>query len=114
MPSSASTTQYRGIRLNTPDEVAAFDAKFAVGKEVTSQSFWSTAPAPSDAYSAPRNLVIETNRAKDISDLAFGVNFHDKVGKTLYSSETIIPPGVRFKVIKVDKITGTVFLEEIK
>ncbi|MBO0859048.1 MAG: hypothetical protein J2P21_11345 [Chloracidobacterium sp.] len=114
MPNSPSTTQYRGIRLNTPDDIAAFDSKFAVGKEVTSNSYWSTAPSPSDAYPAQRNLVIDTTSAKDISDLAFGVNFHDKVGKPVYSNETIIPPGVNYKVTRVDKATGTVFLKEIK
>jgi uncharacterized Zn-binding protein involved in type VI secretion len=113
MPNSTSATQYRGVRLNTPEDLAKFDAKFAEGEVIVTKSFWSTGPDPSNAYSAQRSLVIKTESAKDISELAFGVHYHEMIGKTPYISETIIPPGVKFKVAQVDA-DGTVFLEELK
>lgn len=100
MPKSGST-QYRGIRLDNQASTKNFDAKYGLGNTVDS-AFWSTAPNRSDAYAGSRNLTIVTSSARDISDLAFGVHFHDKVGKMPYSSETIIPPGVRFRVIRSD------------
>lgn len=109
MPKSGNT-QYRGIRLDDSISTQKFDAKFGLGKTVES-AFWSTAPSRSDAYIGTRNLTITTDAAREISDLAFGVHFHDKVGKPSYSSETIIPPGVRFKVIDLDG-KGNIFLEQ--
>jgi hypothetical protein len=87
-----------------------FDTDFAIGNSVTS-NFWSTAPSELDAYAADRNVVIQTDSAKDISDLAFGVHFHDKVGKPSYSSETIIPPGNKFTVTAIDS-DGRYVLEQ--
>ncbi|APR79595.1 Hypothetical protein A7982_04942 [Minicystis rosea] len=112
MPRGAKT-QYRGIRLSSAQEVADFDAKFALNAEVTTDSFWSTGPDPSNAYSAPRSLIIRTESARNISDLAFGVHFHGVIGKQPYTSEAIIPPGVKLRVIRVDAATGTVVLKEI-
>ena len=75
------------------------------------KSFWSTAPDADNAYLGSRNIVINTRSAKDITDLSFGANFHDMVGKTPYSAETIVPPGTRLQVVDV---TGdTVVLEEV-
>ncbi|WP_445768129.1 hypothetical protein [Rheinheimera sp.] len=109
MPDS-DTTQFRGWRLDTAAQQDKFDTDFAIGNSVTS-NFWSTAPSEADAYAADRNVVIHTDSAKDISDLAFGVHFHDKVGKTSYSSETIIPPGNKFTVTSIDS-DGRYVLEQ--
>ncbi|MEO3864240.1 hypothetical protein [Rheinheimera fenheensis] len=109
MPDSG-TTQFRGWRLDTAAQQDKFDTDFAIGNSVTS-NFWSTAPSEADAYAADRNVVIHTDSAKDISDLAFGVHFHDKVGKTSYSSETIIPPGNKFTVTAIDS-DGRYVLEQ--
>ncbi|HTM22190.1 MAG TPA: hypothetical protein VL172_16835, partial [Kofleriaceae bacterium] len=109
----AAETQYRGLRLDGDAALQAWDEKFALGKEVESDAFWSTGPTADDSYSAPRKLIIKTKKAKDITDLAFGVHMHDKVGKPMYSSEAIIPPGVKFKVIAVDAATGTVTIQDI-
>ena len=110
MPNS-SPTQYRGWRLGDTDAVAEFDARFAEGKTVES-NFWSTAPSEGDAYVGDRNVVIYTDKAKDISDLAFGVHYHGLIGKPVYSSETVIPPGVKFEVVGVDEF-GRVILEQL-
>jgi hypothetical protein len=112
MPPGAKT-QYRGIRL-TEDELAPWDKQFALGNVVESDSFWSTAPSDANAYGSrsQRSLVIHTDSAKDISDLAFGVHMHGKIGAPVYDSEALIPPGVKFKVVAVDD--GQVTLEEIK
>ncbi|QVN10515.1 hypothetical protein [Burkholderia sp. LAS2] len=59
-----------------------------------------------------RNVVIYTDKAKDISDLAFGVNYHGLIEKPVYSSETVIPPGVKFEVVGVDEF-GRVILEQL-
>ncbi|CAM4019013.1 PAAR motif protein [Vibrio aerogenes CECT 7868] len=107
----AAPTQFRGIRLNSSADESAFDSKFKLGNSVKS-SFWSTAPNESDAYEGARNLVIQTNSAKDISDLAFGVHFHDKVGKPSYSCENVIPPGNNFTVVNSDS-SGTIELVEM-
>lgn len=109
---AASDRQYRGWRL-TPDEVAAFDNKFAVGNEVVVDSYWSTSPTPSSGYVGSRNMVIETKSARDISDLAFGVNRHQYIGKEVYPSETIRPPGIKLHVTRYDPDTGTYYLEQI-
>ena len=109
MPDS-DTTQFRGWRLDTAAQQDKFDTDFAIGNSVTS-NFWSTAPSEADAYAADRNVVIHTDSAKDISDLAFGVHFHDKVGKTSYSSETIIPPGNKITVTSIDS-DGRYVLEQ--
>lgn len=97
MPTSGPV-QYRGWRL-TPELLADFDTKFAPGQVVES-NFWSSSPRKDSSYHAERNAVINTRKARDISDLAFGVHFHDLVGKPSYDSETLIPPGVRFKVME--------------
>ncbi|WP_232520256.1 PAAR domain-containing protein [Ralstonia solanacearum] len=110
MPSS-SPVQYRGWRLEDPEALAKFDSDFAPGKTVES-NFWSTAPSEADAYVADRNVVIRTDQAKDISDLAFGVHYHGLIGKPVYSSETLIPPGVPFKVIGTDS-AGRIILEQL-
>jgi hypothetical protein len=94
----AGPIQFRGIRLDGDDKIKSFDDAYGLGKSVES-NFWSTAENSTDAYIGTRNLQIETKSAKDISDLAFGVQFHDKVGKPVYSAETIIPPGKNFKVV---------------
>lgn len=109
MPKS-SNTQYRGIRLADSASVKQFDAKYSLGNTVES-AFWSTAPDKADAYSGARNLTIKTDSARDISDLAFGVHFHDNIGKQTYSSETIIPPGIKFKIIDTDG-KGNLVLEQ--
>ena len=49
---------------------------------------------------------------KDISDLSFGVHFHGSVAKPVYSSETIIPPDVKFHVTDVDG-NGNLILKEL-
>ncbi len=108
---SIGVKQYRGIRLEGDAAIKAFDSQFKLGNMVES-NFWSTAPNANDAYAGTRNLLIETNSARDISELAFGVNFHQKVGKPVYSSETIIPPGVKFKVMGVDQ-NGRIILREM-
>jgi uncharacterized Zn-binding protein involved in type VI secretion len=110
MPSS-SPVQYRGWRLGDPDALAKFDADFAPGKTVES-NFWSTGPSETDAYVADRNVVIYTDSAKDISDLAFGVNYHGLIGKPVYLSETLIPPGVKFQVVGTDA-AGRIILEQL-
>ncbi|MBN3725672.1 PAAR domain-containing protein [Burkholderia sp. Ac-20379] len=110
MPSSA-TLQYRGWRLGEPDALANFDAKYTKGQIVES-NFWSTGPSEADAYVGDRNMLIHTTAAKDISDLAFGVHFHGLIGKPAYSSETLIPPGVKFRVLGTDKLTGRIILEQ--
>jgi hypothetical protein len=112
MPESG-TTQYRGWRLGTPADEAAFDAKFALGNNVTSGGYWSTGPSEADAYVADRNVVMTTEpgTAREISDLAFGVNFHALIGKPVYSTETIVPPGVTFKVVDIDS-KGRLVLEQ--
>ncbi|WP_080409394.1 PAAR domain-containing protein [Burkholderia ubonensis] len=110
MPESAPV-QYRGWRLEGPDALTKFDADFAPGKTVES-NFWSTAPSEADAYAADRNVVIYTDKAKDISDLAFGVHYHGLIGKPVYSSETLIPPGVKFKVVGKDP-AGRIILEQL-
>ena len=102
------------MRLNGAAEIADWDAQFALGQTGESDAFWSTGPTPGDSYGAPRSLVIHTKSAKDNSDLAFGVQVHDKVGKPMYESEAIIPPGVKLKTINVDTSTGTVTLKEIQ
>lgn len=109
MPDSGNT-QFRGWRLETAVQQDKFDTDFAIGNSVTS-NFWSTAPTETDAYAADRNVIINTDQAKDISELAFGVHFHDKVGKTRYSSETIIPPGNKFTVTSIDS-NGRYVLEQ--
>ena len=98
MPSAAPGLQFRGLRLNSDERIAAFDADFKVGNTVETKSFWSTGPSPDNSYSGARQLVIDTEDAKDISDLAFGVHFHNLVGKPSYTSETIIAPGTLFNV----------------
>jgi hypothetical protein len=108
---NAGPVQYRGIRLEDEEKIKAFDSQFKVGNTVSS-SFWSTAPDASNAYVGARNLVIHTESAKDISELAFGVHFHDKVGKSPYSSETLIPPDVQFKVTGVDENGRLILLEQ--
>jgi hypothetical protein len=110
MPRSSVTTQYRGLRLD-PSQLAKFDSEFALNKTVEVKSFWSTGPTQNSAYTGPRNLIIKTTQARDISDLSFGKHYHGRVGKPPYDSETIIPPGVKFRVADVDN--GTVILEEI-
>ncbi|NHZ94487.1 PAAR domain-containing protein [Massilia sp. CCM 8734] len=110
MPSSGPV-QYRGWRLDDPARLAEFDDKFRTGNTVES-SFWSTAPDKGDAYSAHRNATIRTSEAKDISELSFGVNFHDKIGKPVYAAETIIPPGVKFRVLDSDA-SGNIILEQL-
>ena len=110
MPDSG-TTQFRGWRLDTAAQQDKFDTDFAIGNSVTS-NFWSTAPSEADAYAADRNVVIHTDSAKDISDLAFGVHFHDKVGKKRYSTEAVIPPGVTFRAKGTDN-NGRVILKEV-
>lgn len=109
MPSSGPT-QYRGWRLDDPARLKQFDEEFKVGNTVES-NFWSTAPNKADAYLADRNVIIYTKEAKDITDLSFGVNFHDKIGKPVYSAETIIPPGVKFRVTGTDS-SGNIILEQ--
>ncbi|MCD4487420.1 hypothetical protein LQR31_23390 [Chromobacterium vaccinii] len=109
MPKAASV-QYRGWRLEDSAQLGRFDEGYRLGKTVTS-NFWSTAPSPADAYLATRNAVIYTNSARDISDLAFGVHFHNLIGKPVYSSETIIPPGVKFTVTGIDS-SGRLILEQ--
>lgn len=104
---------YRGIRMESADEIARFDSKFRVGKRVTTDSFWSASGLESEAYAAVRQLVINTDSAKDISGLSFGVNFHSNIGKPLYTSEAILPPGVTFRVVGHDA-SGRIILEEIK
>lgn len=111
MPPSTQL-QYRGWRLDSPEGAARFDERFKLGSTVTS-NFWSTAPDQADAYPAARNLVIKTDQARDVSDLAFGVHFHPQVGKPPYSQETVIPPGVRFTVTGVDA-RGRIELEQQK
>jgi len=108
MPSSGPV-QYRGWRL-TPDQLKDFDKQFAPGNVVES-NFWSSSPEKDSSYIAERNVVINTRAARDISDLAFGVHFHDLVGKPTYKSETLIPPGVQFDVLKVNP-DGTIVLEQ--
>src|SRR5262249_118461 len=110
---AAATTQYRGLRFNTPAETAAFDAQYTVGATVTADSYWSTGPDPGNAYAGGRNLIIHTPPAKHITDLPFGVHFHPPAGKTPYSSEAIIPPGTKFRVTAVDPATGTVTLQQL-
>jgi hypothetical protein len=115
MPQGA-TTQFRGMRFEgegAAERMAAFDKKFEVGSVVESDYFWSTGPDPGNAYAGGRNLKIETTSAKDISELAFGVNFHENIGKTPYSSESLIPPGVKFRVTEIDPVTGQITLKEI-
>ncbi|MFC3032166.1 contractile injection system protein, VgrG/Pvc8 family [Pseudoalteromonas fenneropenaei] len=107
----AKNMQYRGIRLDSNQSIEAFDKRFRLNNTIES-SFWSTAPNINDSYIGSRNLTILTNSSKDISELAFGVNFHNKVGKPVYSSETIIPPGIKFKVIGFED-NGRVILREI-
>lgn len=107
---SAGSTQYRGVRLD-PSQLAKFDAEFAPGKIIETKSFWSTGPDPANAYPAPRNLIIKTTSAKDITELSFGKQFHGQIGKTPYTSETIIPPGVKLRVVDVNH--GTVTLEQV-
>jgi hypothetical protein len=109
----AANVQYRGVRLSSPAAIAAFDAEFARGEIVVTESFWSTGPDPDNAYGGPRSLIIHTNSAKDITEFAFGVHFHEIIGKTPYTSEAIIPPGVRFEVVDVNVDTGTVTLREV-
>lgn len=110
MPGSGPT-QYRGWRLDSPTRMAEFDNQFKIGNTVES-NFWSTAPNKADAYLADRNVTIFTNSAKDISDLSFGVNFHHLIGKPVYSAETLIPPGVKFQVVGVDR-SGNLILEQL-
>ena len=102
--------QYRGYRLNDTAAIAQFDHKFREGETVTSE-FWSASPNVGDAYVGPRNVVIYTDKAKDISELAFGVNFHELVGKPKYSAEAVIPPGVRFRITRIDE-NGRIVLEQ--
>ena len=109
MPASGPV-QYRGWRL-TPDRIADFDVEFAPGQVVAS-NFWSSSPLKDSSYNAERNAVIQTDQARNISDLAFGVHFHGLVGKPTYESETLIPPGVRFKV--VENKNGQLKLREVK
>ena len=84
----------------------------SAGRDRLFFSFWSTAPDPGNAYAGGRTLIIHTRAARDISELAFGVHFHGAVGKPQYTSEAIIPPGVRFRVVDVD-CAGVVTLEQI-
>jgi len=95
--------------LGDPDALAKFDADFAPGKTIES-NFWSTGSSETDAYVADRNVVIYTDSAKDISDLAFGVNYYGLIGKPVYLSETLIPPGVKFQVVGTDA-AGRIILE---
>ena len=74
---------------------------------------WSATPKLSDSYVGTRNLVINVATVRDISELAFGGNYHSKVNKPVYSSESLIQPGVKFKVKGVNE-SGRVLLEEIK
>lgn len=111
LPDSTAPTQYRGLRIEDPEQLRAFDTQYAPGKTVEVKSFWSTAPDTNNAYQGSRNLIINTRSAKDISDLSFGSHFHAAIGKTPYSAETIIPPGTRLQVVDVSG--DTVVLEEI-
>jgi len=110
MPKSA-TTQYRGWRLE-PTELPAFDAEYANGNIVKS-NFWSSGPTLDNSYIAPRVVKMYTESARDISDLAFGVHYNDLVGKPKYSSETLVPPNVEFKVLGKDA-DGKILLKEVK
>ena len=109
MPKSAPV-QYRGWRLESPQKLAEFDERFRVGETVTS-NFWATAPDEGNAYTAERILVIGTTEGRDISDLSFGVNFHHPVGKKPYSAETLIPPGIKFTITRMDE-KGRILLEQ--
>ena len=96
--SVSGSVQYRGWRL-APEQIADFDAEFAPGQVVKS-NFWSSSPLKDSSYNAERRAVIYTRKARDISDLAFGVHSHHIVGKLSYDSETLIPPGVQFEVME--------------
>lgn len=108
MPGSV-VIQYRGWRLE-PHQLADFDAKFSPG-QVVETSFWSSSPSALSVYDTNRNAIIWTSAARDISDLAFGVHFHHLVGKPLYYSEALIPPGVQFDVLMNDP-GGWIMLEQ--
>ena len=110
-PNSKSSVQYRGWRVKTLTN-NSFDEKFAFGKTVTS-SFWSTAPTIEDAYPSSRNVILYTNKAKDITDIAFGVHFHQLVDKPVYGNETLIPFGVKFKVFGHDANNRLILKEVI-
>jgi len=106
MPPS-STTQFRGWRLEA-DKLAAFDKQFSRGSVVKSEGFWSSAPNEGDAYlrEAARSavIVVRPGVARDISDLSFGVNYHGIIGKPYFSSESILPPGLSFRVVETDAL----------
>ena len=93
-------------------ELDKFDKQFARGN-IVETNYWSTAPNLSDAYLGARNATIETTSAKDISELSFGVNFHDKIGRVNYSAEAVIPPNLKFRVVNSDG-RGNLILKEIK
>ncbi|ALN89264.1 hypothetical protein [Lysobacter gummosus] len=105
----ASDLEFRGFRVE-PQGLADFDNVFKEGRTVTSD-FWSTGPDIKEAYNGSRNVVIHTSRARNISDLAFGVHYNDKVGKTRYTSEAVILPGNRFEITGYDS-NGRMILEE--
>jgi hypothetical protein len=108
---------FRGLRL-VPDQLAAFDARYQVGNEIDVDSFLSTGPSAEESYQdqSPRKLIIRTLSGRNITQLAFGPNFHahPTIRLPIYNSEWIIPPGPRLKVMKSDVRTGLIWLEEIK
>ena len=54
-------------------------------------------------------MIIYAKIAKDISDPSSSV--HDKIGKPVYAAETVIPPGVKFRVTGTDS-SGNIILEQ--
>ncbi|KZZ48022.1 hypothetical protein A3759_18030 [Thalassolituus sp. HI0120] len=107
----AGLVQHRGLRFDNEADIAKFDSEFKLRGRVESNSFWSSAPQLLDDYKGVRNLEIQTRSAKDISELSFGVNFHEKIGRESYSTENIIPTGVKFEVVGRNK-NGSVIIKE--
>ena len=72
-------------------------------------------PSKKNTYPAEKNYIIKTDKARDITDIAFGVKYHDlpAINKDVYESETLIPPGINFKVDGIDE-DGRTILKEIE
>ncbi len=95
-----SGTHYRGINLTNQTVLQDFLRKHTPGKRVTYDDFVSAADNKQKWwYRSNIRITIEPQNARDISDLAFGVNFQDRVGKgPNYPQESLFAAGTTFDV----------------
>jgi hypothetical protein len=99
-------TQYRGIRELEGDALTNFLTKHQEGNVVTYDDFISAGNSQANAYwdqSKIRVTIENATDSRDITDLAFGVHFHETIGKGAnYAQETIFMSGTQFIVKSIE------------